>query len=251
MKLENYRTRCTLSGERFPKLNLENSSVVNWLNAIESEYDLIVYVADDKPTDWTRKAIRQADQLVLLAYGAAVPGLSPVEEIGLAVHPSTHRRLVRIHNRRVPFTTGTEEWLRERDVAMCHHVSLEDDRDFKRLYRFFTGRAVGFVAGGGGGYGPAHVGIFKAFRERGVEFDILGGSSVGAAVLGGFAQLFTPAELDLALEDIFVTSRGFKRRTFPRYSLLDHIAFDRALQRQCQGAQIEDMGMPRRQIRPT
>ena len=226
--------------ERFPKLNLENSSVVNWLNAIESEYDLIVYVADDKPTDWTRKAIRQADQLVLLAYGAAVPGLSPVEEIGLAVHPSTHRRLVRIHNRRVPFTTGTEEWLRERDVAMCHHVSLEDDQDFKRLYR----RAVGFVAGGGGGYGPAHVGIFKAFRERGVEFDILGGSSVGAAVLGGFAQLFTPAELDLALEDIFVTSRGFKRRTFPRYSLLDHIAFDRALQRQCQGAQIEDMWMP-------
>jgi len=230
--------------ERFPNLDLDNPSVVHWMNAIESKYDLIVYVADDKPTDWTRKAIRQADELVLLAYGAAAPGLSPLEQIGLAVHPSTHRRLIRIHDRRVPFTTGTEEWLRERDVAMCHHVSLGDDRDFKRLYRFFTGRAVGFVAGGGGGYGPAHVGIFKAFQERGVEFDILGGSSVGAAVLGGFAQLATPAELDLALEDIFVTSRGFKRRTYPRYSLLDHIEFDRALERQCRGAQIEDMWIP-------
>ena len=230
--------------ERFPNLSLDNASIVNWLNAIESEYDLIVYLADDKPTDWTRKAIRQADLLVLLAYGAPVPGLNPVEEIGLAVHPSTHRRFIRIHDRRVPFTAGTKQWLRERDVAICHHVSLEDERDFKRLYRFFTGRAVGFVAGGGGGFGPAHVGIFKAFQERGVEFDILGGASVGAAVLGGFAQLFTPAELDLALEDIFVTSRGFKRRTFPRYSLLDHMAFDRALQRQCRGAQIEDMWIP-------
>jgi len=127
---------------------------------------------------------------------------------------------------------------------MHHHVSLEDDRDFKRLYRFFTGRAIGFVAGGGGGFGPAHAGIFRAFQERGVEFDILGGSSVGAAVLAGFAQLFTPAELDLALEDIFVANKGFKRRTFPKYSLLDHTAFDDALQRQCRGAHIEDLWIP-------
>jgi NTE family protein len=62
---------------------------------------------------------------------------------------------VRIHDHRVPFTAGTADWLRERDVAMHHHVSLEDDQDFKSLYRFVTGRAVGFVAGGGGGFGPA------------------------------------------------------------------------------------------------
>jgi NTE family protein len=151
---------------------------------------------------------------------------------------------VRIHDRRVPFTTGTADWLRERDVAMHHHVSLEDDQDFKSLYRFVTGQAVGFVAGGGGGFGPAHVGIFKAFEERGAKFDILGGASVGAAVLAGFALLLTPAKLDLALEDIFVSSRGFKRWTFPRYSLLDHVEFDKALQRQCRDAQIEDVWRP-------
>ena len=114
----------------------------------------------------------------------------------------------------------------------------------KSLYRFLTGRAVGFVAGGGGGFGPAHVGIYKAFQERGAKFDILGGASVGAAVLAGFSLLLTPAELDLALRDIFVSSRGFKRRTFPRYSLLDHVEFDKALQRQCRGAEIEDVWLP-------
>jgi NTE family protein len=229
---------------RFPNLKLDDATVVNWLNSIESEYDLVLYLTDVKPTDWTRKAIRQADQLLLLAYGPAGGGLNAAEEIGLAVHPPNHRRLVRIHHRRVPFTTGTAEWLRERDVVMHHHVSLEDDRDFKSLYRFFTGRAVGFVAGGGGGFGPAHAGIFKAFQERGVSFDILGGASAGAAVLAGFALLLTPAEIDLGLEDIFVTSRGFKHRTFPRYSLLDHVAFDKALQRHFRGVQIEDAWLP-------
>jgi NTE family protein len=230
--------------ERFSNIELDDATITNWLNAIEGEYDLILYLADAEPTAWTRKAIRQADQLVLLAYGNAAPGLNAVEEIGLAIQPASRRRLVRIHDHRVPFTTGTADWLRERDVAMHHHVSLEDDQDFERLYRFVTGRAVGFVAGGGGGFGPAHVGILKVFQERGAIFDMLGGASVGAAVLAGFALFLTPAEIDLALKDIFVSSRGFKRWTWPRYSLLDHVEFDKALRRQCRGARIEDLWRP-------
>jgi NTE family protein len=229
---------------RFPNLPLDDASIVNWLNTIESEHDLVVYLGDDELTDWTRKAIRQADQLVLLAAGTTPAGLNVVENVAFEVHTVGRRRLVRIHDRRVPFTTGTADWLHGRDVAMHHHVSLEDDRDFKSLYRFLTGQAVGFVAGGGGGFGPAHAGIIKAFQERGARFDILGGASVGAAVTGGFALLLTPADLDAALKDIFVSSRGFQRRTLPRYALLDHVEFDKALQRQCRGAQIEDMWLP-------
>jgi NTE family protein len=123
-------------------------------------------------------------------------------------------------------------------------VSLEDDRDFASLHRFLTGRATGYVAAGGGGFGPAHIGVFKAFAERGVTFDILGGTSVGAAMLGGFALLLSPEEVDRRTHDVFVTSRGFKRLTFPRYALLDHVAFDEALRRQFGGADIEDAWRP-------
>ncbi len=230
--------------EQFPHMALDDSHILNWLNAIESEYELIVYLADEEPSEWTHKAIRQADQLVILASGAAPASLNPVEQMGFAVHPASRRRLVRIHDRRVPFVTGTSEWLRERDVAMHHHVALEDNDDLKSLFRFLTGKAVGFVAGGGGGFGPAHIGIYKAFQERGAKFDILGGASVGAAVLAGFALLASPEDLDQVIDDIFVASRGFKRRTFPRYSLLDHVAFDAALERQCRGAQVEDAWLP-------
>ena len=121
---------------------------------------------------------------------------------------------------------------------------VEDDRDFKSLHRFLTGRATGYVAAGGGGFGPAHIGVFKAFAERGVTFDMLGGTSVGAAMLGGFSLLMSPEELDRRTHDVFVVSRAFKRLTYPRYALLDHVPFDAALRRQFGDVAIEDAWRP-------
>jgi NTE family protein len=170
--------------------------------------------------------------------------LNPVEAFAFATHPPARRRLVRLHQRRAGWVEGTADWLKDRDVGMHHQVAIEDELDFKSLHRFLTGRAVGYVAAGGGGFGPAHVGVFKAFAERGVTFDMLGGASVGAAVLGGFAIGLSPEEVDLGTHDVFVTSRGFKRYTFPRYALLDHVPFDQALQRQFKGVSVEDAWRP-------
>ncbi|MEX2373176.1 MAG: patatin-like phospholipase family protein, partial [Dehalococcoidia bacterium] len=117
------------------------------------------------------------------------------------------------------------------EVALHHHISLEDDADLEGLGRFLTGRAIGFVAGGGGGFGPAHVGIYRAFREKGVTFDAFVGTSVGSAMLAGFAFLGEHDTLTAGTDDIFVKSRSFKRLTVPRYSLIDHKVFDEALAR--------------------
>ena len=179
---------------QFPGRTLDDPEVSNWLNAIEQEYELIAYLADDTLTDWTRKAIRQADQVLTVVCGAAPEGINPVEAFAFATHPPLRRRLVRMHSRRTGWVENTAAWLDQRDVGMHHHVSLEDDLDFKSLHRFLTGRAVGYVAAGGGGFGPAHIGVFKAFAERGTAFDILGGTSVGAALLGGFSMLLSPEE---------------------------------------------------------
>jgi len=121
---------------------------------------------------------------------------------------------------------------------------MQDRQDFHRLARFLTGQALGFVAGGGGAFGPAHVGIVKAFDAHGIHFDMLGGSSVGAAVAAAFARLGSIEEIAAGTDDIFVTSRALKRYTLPRYGLLDHVAFDEALRRRMGTERIEDVWKP-------
>ena len=227
---------------RFPGA-LAEGALAERLNALEHQFDLVVYLADVELSPWTRTAIRQADQILVVGHGEA-SALNPVETLAFAAHPPARRRLILVHDRRRSFVSGTDRWLKARDVALHHHVALEDETDFRSLYRFLLAKAVGFVAGGGGGFGPAHVGIYKAFQERGVVFDMLGGTSVGAAMMGGFAILLSPEEVDAATKDIFITSRAFQRRTFPRYSFLDHTVFDVALRRQYHDAAIEDAWRP-------
>ena len=49
-----------------------------------------------------------------------------------------------------------------------------------RLARLLSRTAVGLVLAGGGARGFAHLGIWRALNERGVEIDVIGGTSIGA-----------------------------------------------------------------------
>ena len=112
---------------------------------------------------------------------------------------------------------------------MHHHVALDNVGDAERLYRFINGTALGLVACGGGAYCAAHVGLYKALMESGLTFDIMGGTSGGAAMTAAFAMGTHPDDVDRATHDIFVTNRAMRRYTWPRYSLLDHTHYDRQL----------------------
>lgn len=232
--------------DRFGAVAPDHSIVSAWLDELEFENRRLVLVAEPELSAWTAMCIRNADEAVIVTTGDA-PGaaLTPVEKFVEATHAPPSRRLVRIHPRRVGVVSGTPAWLSRMEVALHHHVSLEDDADLEGLARFLTGRAIGFVAGGGGGFGPAHVGIYRAFREKGVTFDAFVGTSVGSAMLAGFAFLAEHDRLTAGTEDIFVTSRSFKRLTVPRYSLIDHKVFDEALARAYgSDTRIEDCWRP-------
>ena len=84
------------------------------------------------------------------------------------------------------------------------------------------------------------MGIFKALLERGVTFDIVGGTSIGASLMAGFAMMRTPERINDDVNTIFVSSCALKRWTFPRYSFLDHVRLDDALREVTYGADIED-----------
>jgi len=222
---------------------LDSAEATQALNEIESSYDYLVFLADAELTPWSQKAIRHADVVLAVAVDGADPTPNTLEQLAAAFVDTEARRLVIVHERRQPIS-GTARWLRRRDVAMHHHVALDDDGTIARLFRFINGSALGLVACGGGALCAAHVGLYKALIESGFAFDMVGGTSAGAAMTGAFAMGKHPDDIDRGTHDIFVTNRAMQRYTWPRYSLLDHRHYDAQLQRYFAGTNIEDLWVP-------
>ena len=229
---------------RAERVTREDTNISDWLNSLEERLDFVFYVADQTLTDWTQKCIRQADAILLVATAGASVELNSIEQFAFSIHSPSARRLVILHKTRGEMASGTSSWLSMRDVFMHHHVALQDYADVRRLYRFLAGQALGFVAGAGGALGSAHLGVYKAFCEAGAQFDILGGTSVGAAMTAALAYGLTPEQVDDRTHEIFIKRRAFRRPTFPRYSLVDHKAFDRALRAEYRDVLIEDLWRP-------
>lgn len=230
---------------RFADGPVDDHSVLNWLNEMEAETEIIVYVADEEPNDWTRVCIRQADAVLLIADASCSPRRNPSEELALSTHPASSARLVLIHDHRSPAVAGTAAWLDARPhVAHHHHIALQDGSDVQRLVRFILGKALGFVAAGGGSLGSMHLGVHKAFIEAGAVFDCFGGTSSGAAMVAGFASGVNAEQIDRGTHNIFVKSRAFRRPTLPQFALLDHKVLDRTLRAEYGDVLIEDLWFP-------
>jgi NTE family protein len=229
------------------QFGLDSQTATRALNALEARHDFVLLVADDEMTPWSEKAVRQAD--LILSVGTA--DADTPHRVALSAHerfanshfrPRSHR-LVLVHARR-GCAKGTAQWLEDRSVGAHHHVALIDDADVERLARFVRGTALGFVACGGGAFCAAHTGLYKAMLERGITFDIMGGTSGGSAMAAAFAIGISPEEIVEATHEMFVRGKALRRYTWPRFSLLDHTHFDRMLHAHYGGIDIEDLWIP-------
>ncbi len=213
------------------------------LDALEKRFDYVLLLSDPDDAAWSEKILHHADLVLLVADYDADPAPSPLEAVAERYLDAAHRRLVLLHpaKRRL---SGTARWLAPRAVAMHHHVALDSNDGVARLVRFIHGTAKGLVACGGGALCAAHVGVYKALLEHGETFDIMGGTSAGAAMVAGFLLGTPPDDMDRAIHDMFVVEKAMRTYTLPRYSLLDHANFDRQLAAFFGGTEIEDMWLP-------
>lgn len=223
----------------------DGSAETNWFNDLERRYRRIFYICDPELTGWSEKALRQADHVLLVAEAkVASPSdrsVNAVEGAAASIHERHNIRLVLLHKRRAE-GQGTPLWLAPRPwVGMHHHLAAGLDSDMARLMRFVEGTAVGLVACGGGAFCAAHIGMYQALVEAGYEFDIMGGTSGGAAMTAAFARGVSPADIDRLTHDIFVRRKAMGRWTWPRYSLLDHGVFDAALKEHFSDIDIGDL----------
>lgn len=136
---------------------------IAWLNAQEQMAQIVLFVANADASDWSRAALKQADQAVIVAQAVNYQDPSELEAFALQILPESQRRLVLLHPHRMQKAPGTGRWLDTRPVFLHHHVALTGgDADIARLGRFLSGRAVGLVLSGGGAFGVAHVGVYRA-----------------------------------------------------------------------------------------
>jgi NTE family protein/lysophospholipid hydrolase len=225
----------------------ESPRLLAWLEAQEAAHRFVVYEAEAGPTPWTRRCMRQADRVLLVARAADDPRPGEAERALLGMEgriTDAHEVLVLLHPDGERLPSGTRRWLEGRRVDEHHHLRWSEPGDFARLARVLAGRAVGVVLGGGGARGLAHIGVVRALVEAGVPIDMIGGTSMGGAVAAQHAMGWSPARIHRVNHRVWVQIRPHTRYTVPILSLIGQRGSDQCGRMLYGDTQIEDLWIP-------
>ena len=220
-----------------------NRRIALLLDHLEAQVDHLLLVADTTPTAWTQRCARQADELLLLADATRPPQLHPNETGCLMQRPAGSAALevlLLLHPDVRAQPHGTQGWLARRALADHVHLRRGHAGDLARLARLQTRTAVGLVLAGGGARGLAHLGVWRALRERGIDIDVVGGTSIGG-VMAALVASDKPYEQVLA-----VARREFLRNPTGDFNLLPLISLirGRRMKNIIDGAVRELLGGP-------
>ncbi len=210
---------------------------------LEEQFDYLVYEAEPVASSWTRRAFRQADQVIFVANASESLGIGELElqltrEPGFAMK---RKHLVVLHPENAAAPHEVRRWLHGRSCERVYPLRAGNDGDFGRLSRFLTGTAVGVVLGGGGARGYAHLGVLRALEESGIPIDLIGGNSMGA-LLG--AQYACDVPLDEIRERTRKFADGGERLTLPLISLVSGRRVERDLQRMFGDTAVDSLWRP-------
>ena len=174
--------------DTLPERTDEHHRLLRWLDTEESANAMQVFCADPTDTPWTRLCLRHADHILLVADADDDPSARAVESaLLMGEHPqaAVTQSLWLLHPDDRPVPQGTAHWLNARpqirmDGLSHFHTRRLHDGDWARLARILSGQATGLVFAGGGARGLAQFGIMQALVEKGVEWDMAAGTSMGS-----------------------------------------------------------------------
>ncbi|MGK2898766.1 MAG: patatin-like phospholipase family protein [Burkholderiaceae bacterium] len=226
-----------------------NRRIAVRLDEIEAAHDFVLLLSDTTPTAWTHRCSRHCDELYLLADADRPARLHPIEDQCLVRRPArtdAAEILVLLHpaDRRSP--RGTEAWLARRDVADHLHIRPALERDIGRLARLISRTGVGLVLAGGGARGLAHLGVYRALQERGIEIDVVGGTSIGAVMAAYVAADQPIGDITANARQAFATNPTGDFNLIPMVSLIKGLRLRRIVGQALQAqtgfeARVEDL----------
>jgi NTE family protein len=204
--------------------NAETSHKVNlWLDDVEFWNEFVLLVADESDTEWTRRCLRHADEILLVASTEAQPAIHEVEAklcMGRSAATGAHQTLVLVHDRHVTNPMGTPRWLDQRPVDAHLHLRRDAPGSMQRLARIVSRNAIGLVLAGGGARGFAHLGVYKALEEFGVEIDYVAGTSIGAVMAAYVSFDLSAASMIHRAKEAFAGNPTGDLNVIPFHSLV-------------------------------
>ena len=229
---------------RLPDSHPQWLRFTSWIEEEGPHHAYVVLETDATPTPWTRRAVRLADHIVLVADATATPEPGRIEVGLLAAHDHDRVRarhsLVLVHPQATRLPSGTQAWLSRRQLDSYHHVRVGDAGDLARAARILSGRGVGLTLGGGGARGYAHIGVVAALRELSIPIDMVGGTSIGSVIAGQVALGLSREEIiDVNLR--FLSRKPFAQYTVPMLALLNARRLQDGIQIAAGDTRIEDL----------
>lgn len=223
--------------------SLTAARLAQFLHQCDSAGDHIVYWADREPTSWSEHVLRMADCVLFISSAEPGPAERDLIDRFLVVGPDGGERcwLAVLQDARA-VTPASIAKLPHRDrFSEVHHIRHGDAKDLARLTRLGIGVGTGLVLGGGGARGFAHLGVIRAMREREMEIDRIGGTSMGS-IMAALAALHADDD------ELLVTARRQFRQLFdytvPLVSLVKAKRITRKLDAVFGGLDIEDLWIP-------
>lgn len=208
------------------------------LNQVEKAHTFVVYLADTSDSSWTRRCMREADIVLVLAGGAEAP--QSLHEMANGIGPNIPIVLVLTWNSNAQ-PSNTAAWINA--IGASKHYHVRDRAHIARIARLLTGNGFGLVLSGGGARGLAHLGVARALKENGIEIDVIMGTSIGAIIGAGIALEWDKEFLEGKIRE-FIRVPPLMDITIPRNSILAGRNMRKSLERWFGHTQIEDMPIP-------
>jgi NTE family protein len=212
-----------------------------WFYTVEAAHDLVLYLAADCDSVWSKFCLRQADRVAFLARAHREQPRGPIVPPARQPGRDVPADLVLLHPARDADAAIARPWLDVLAPALQCNVREGSSSDFAHLGRLLTGRAVGLVLSGGAARGLAHIGVIRALRQSGVPIDMIGAASMGSIVAAGLALGWDDDELSHRLRHAFTDSNPVTDYTLPILSLVKGREVTRRLRENFGEARIENL----------
>ena len=220
-----------------------NRRLVDWLSAQENGGGLLIYLADPEPGPWSRRCMRQADRILVVTNDdSGAPQATPMLRQLAATDVEAPVTVV-MQLARTPLAASDPLGWRKAAKADSHYF-VRSAGDMLPLARSLIGQGVGFVLGGGGARGFAHLGLLRAARDLAIPIDLVGGTSMGAFIGALYAQGRSLDEITNLVRETFLLRNFLNDYMLPRIALLRTRKFRRRLETIFGDGRLEHFATP-------